>query len=84
MKQQHKTNNTVIDGVTLSLSNPDPTMPEWIGQNDVLKQILACWLVISDKDIPLSPRIIGMPGIGKTTLGMVAALERKQPLYIYQ
>jgi MoxR-like ATPase len=25
-----------------------------------------------------------MPGIGKTTLGMVAALERKQPLYIYQ
>ena len=41
-------------------------------------------MVISDKDLPLSPRITGMPGIGKTTLGMVAALERKQPLYIYQ
>ncbi len=84
MKQQHKTNNTVIDGVTLNLSKPDPTKSEWIGQKEILKQILACWIVVSEKDIPLSPRIIGMPGIGKTTLGMVAALERKQPLYIYQ
>ncbi|SVC28278.1 uncharacterized protein METZ01_LOCUS281132 [marine metagenome] len=84
MKQQHKTNNTVIDGVTLNLSKPDPTKPEWIGQKEILKQILACWIVVSEKDIPLSPRIIGMPGIGKTTLGMFAALERKQPLYIYQ
>jgi MoxR-like ATPase len=82
---QHSISKTaVIDGVTLTLSKPDTTKPEWIGQSEVLKQVLACWMVISDKDLPLSPRIIGMPGIGKTTLGMVAALERKQPLYIYQ
>ena len=82
---QHSINkNTVIDGITLALSKPDTTKPEWIGQAEVLRQVLACWMVISDKDLPLSPRIIGMPGIGKTTLGMVAALERKQPLYIYQ
>ncbi len=82
---QHNVNkNTVIDGITLALSKPDTTKPEWIGQTEVLRQVLACWMVISDKDLPLSPRIIGMPGIGKTTLGMVAALERKQPLHIYQ
>ena len=82
---QHSINKTtVIDEVTLNLSKPDTTKPEWIGQSEVLKQVLACWMVISDKDLPLSPRITGMPGIGKTTLGMVAALERKQPLYIYQ
>jgi MoxR-like ATPase len=82
---QHSVNtNTVIDGITLALSKPDTTKPEWIGQTEVLRQVLACWMVISEKDLPLSPRIIGMPGIGKTTLGMVAALERKQPLYIYQ
>ena len=79
-----KTAVAVIEGITLNLSKPDTTKPEWIGQGEVLKQVLACWMVISDKDLPLSPRIIGMPGIGKTTLGMVAALERKQPLYIYQ
>ena len=84
MNQYSISKTTVIDGITLSLSKPDTTKPEWIGQSEVLKQVLACWMVISDKDLPLSPRITGMPGIGKTTLGMVAALERKQPLYIYQ
>jgi len=84
MNQHSISKNAVIDGVTLTLSKPDTTKPKWIGQSEVLKQVLACWMVISDKDLPLSPRIIGMPGIGKTTLGMVAALERKQTLYIYQ
>ena len=74
----------IIDGVTLNLSKPDSTQPTWIGQDEILKQIHACWLVISDKDHPLSPRITGMPGTGKTTLAMVAALQRKQPLYIFQ
>jgi MoxR-like ATPase len=78
-KPQH-----IIDGVTLNLSRPDTTKPEWIGQNEVMKQVLACWMVISEKDLPLSPKIIGMPGIGKTTLAMVAALSRQQPLYIFQ
>ena len=74
----------VIDGVTLNLSKPDSTQPTWIGQDEILKQIHACWLVISGKDHPLSPRITGMPGTGKTTLAMVAAQQRKQPLYIFQ
>jgi len=73
-----------VDGVTLHLGNPDSTYPEWIGQDEVLKQIQACWMVISEKDFPLSPRITGMPGTGKTTLAMVAANQRKQPLYIFQ
>jgi len=73
-----------IDGVTLNLSKPDSTQPTWIGQDEILKQIHACWLVISDKDHPLSPKITGMPGTGKTTLAMVAAQQRKQPLYIFQ
>jgi len=74
----------IIDGVTLNLSKPDTTEPNWIGQDEVLKQIHACWLVLSEKDHPLSPRITGMPGTGKTTLAMVAAKQRKQPLYIFQ
>ena len=74
----------VIDGVTLNLSKPDKTQPAWIGQDEVLKQIHACWLIVSEKDHPLSPRITGMPGTGKTTLAMVAAKQCKQPLYIFQ
>lgn len=74
----------VVDGVTLQMGKPDSTCPEWIGQDEVLKQIQACWMVVSEKDFPLSPRITGMPGTGKTTLAMVAANKRKQPLYIFQ
>lgn len=73
-----------IDGVRLFLSHPDQSPGEWIGQREILKQLLACWLVVDQSDLPLTPRLVGMPGIGKTTLGMAAAHARKQPLFIYQ
>ncbi len=73
-----------IDGIRVFLGKPDTSPGEWIGQREILKQLLACWLVVDPRDRPLSPRIVGMPGIGKTTLGMAAAQVRKQPLYIYQ
>ena len=84
MSHHNQNKTATIEGITLTLSHADTTEPEWIGQGEVLKQVLACWLVVSEKDLPLAPRITGMPGIGKTTLGMVAALQRKQPLYIFQ
>src|SRR5436190_1303948 len=49
-----------------------------------MEQLLACWLVIDDKDIPLSPRLIGKPGVGKTTLAYAAANIIKRDVYIYQ
>jgi MoxR-like ATPase len=74
----------VIDGVTLHLAQPIASSQEWIGEREILRQLLACWLVVDEKDLPLSPRITGPPGIGKTTLAMSGARERKQDLYIFQ
>ena len=73
-----------VDGVRLHLSHPDTSSGDWIGQREVLKQLLACWLVVDERDFPLAPRLIGTPGIGKTTLAIAAAHARKQELYIYQ
>lgn len=73
-----------IGGVTLHLSSPDTTNEEWIGQREVLMQLLACWLVVDDRDLPLAPRLIGAPGIGKTTLAIAAGRQRGQEVYIYQ
>jgi hypothetical protein len=73
-----------IDGITLHLGTPDPTEGEWIGQREVLKQLLACWLVVDPRDMPLTPRLVGTPGIGKTTLAISGARQRGQELYIYQ
>lgn len=76
--------NHRIDDVNLHLSTPDASEGEWIGQGEVLKQLLACWLVVDEKDLPLTPRLVGTPGIGKTTLAIAGARTRQQELYIYQ
>lgn len=73
-----------IDGVRLKLASPLTNRAEWIGQREVLKQLLACWLVVDESDLPLTPRLVGVPGIGKTALAMAAAAERKQDLYVFQ
>ena len=43
-----------------------------------------CWLTVDENDSPLTPRLVGPPGIGKTALAVAAAKVREQPLYIYQ
>jgi MoxR-like ATPase len=74
----------VVDDVTIRLAQPIDLRQEWIGNRETLQQLLACWLVVDARDLPLSPRVTGPPGIGKTTLAMSGARERKQDLYIYQ
>ena len=73
-----------VAGVELQLSSPIAEEQEWIGQEETLRELLACWMVLDERDLPLSPRLIGPPGIGKTTLAMAGANRRRQPLYIYQ
>jgi MoxR-like ATPase len=74
----------IVEGVTLHLAQPLLLEQQWIGERDILKQLLACWLMVDPRDLPLSPRLTGPPGIGKTTLAMSAAKERKQQVYVYQ
>ena len=73
-----------IGGVTLHLATPVATEATWIGREEVVRQLLACWLTVDEADRPLTPRLVGTPGIGKTTLAMAAARTREQPLFIYQ
>ena len=73
-----------IGGVELNLGSAVERPQEWIGQRETIRELMACWLVINEKDLPLSPRLVGPPGIGKTTLAMAAARQRQQPLHIFQ
>ena len=73
-----------IQGVEIALGFPDEFKFQWIGQRDVLEQLLAAWLVIDENDIPLNPRLIGKPGVGKTTLAYAAAKKIGKPVYIFQ
>ena len=73
-----------IKNIKLHLNEPHDSKGEWIGQQEILRQVLACWLTVDEKDLPLTPRLVGPPGIGKTALAMSAARTREQELYIYQ
>nr|NGY94486.1 hypothetical protein [Neochlamydia sp. AcF84] len=77
-------NHITIQGVEIALGFPDQFSFQWIGQTDVLDQLLAAWLVIDEKDIPLNPRLIGKPGVGKTTLAYAAAKKLDKEVYIFQ
>ena len=48
-----------IEGVRLQLSQPFAAKSEWIGQREILQQLLACWVMVDDTDLPLTPRLVG-------------------------
>ena len=73
-----------IVGVRLLLAHPDDLNGEWVGQPEVLRQLLAAWLVINERDLPMNPRLVGKPGVGKTTLAYAAAKRLGREVYIMQ
>lgn len=82
--QNQQEDRITIQGIELALACPDTLTYKWVGQEDVMEQLLASWLVIDPRDIPLSPRLIGKPGVGKTTLGFAAAKVIQRDVYIFQ
>jgi len=73
-----------IEGVPLHLAHPDEIPIRWVGQEEVMRQLLAAWLVVDERDLPMSPRLIGRPGVGKTTLAYAAARRLGREVYIMQ
>jgi MoxR-like ATPase len=73
-----------IEGVTLHLAHPDLLPVKWVGQEELMRQLLAAWLVVSEEDVPMNPRLLGKPGVGKTTLAYAAARRLGRDVYILQ
>jgi MoxR-like ATPase len=73
-----------IEGVTLHLAHPDELPVRWVGQEELMRQLLAAWMVLNEQDLPMHPRLLGKPGVGKTTLAYAAAKRMGRAVYILQ
>lgn len=73
-----------IEGIEIQLSQPDDVPMKWVGQQELVTQVLAAWLVIGDNDYPLNPRLVGKPGVGKTTLAYHAGRILERNVYLFQ
>lgn len=70
--------------IEIKLIEPVGRPADWIGQAELLDQILACWTCVTPQDLPLCPRLVGKPGMGKTTLAQAAGARFERPVYIFQ
>ena len=73
-----------IEGVELHLTQPDDVPMVWVGQEELVTQVLAAWIVIGDEDLPLNPRLVGKPGVGKTTLAYHSGRKMNRRVYLFQ
>ena len=73
-----------IEGVTLHLAHPDELAVQWVGQDELMRQLLAAWMVVNEQDLPMNPRLLGKPGVGKTTLAYAAGRRMGRDVYILQ
>jgi len=73
-----------IEGVTLHLAHADELPVRWVGQEEVMRQLLAAWLLVDPADLPMNPSLIGKPGVGKTTLAYAAGARLNREIYIMQ
>lgn len=79
------TDRTVnLEGVTLHLAHPDEIPIKWVGQDELVRQLQAAWLTIHEHDVPMTPRLLGKPGVGKTTLAYATAKKMSREVYIMQ
>jgi MoxR-like ATPase len=84
MSEQRPSATVALEGVALHLAHPDELPIRWVGQAETLKQLSAAWSVVDPRDLPMNPRLVGKPGVGKTTLAYAAGKARGQDVYIFQ
>lgn len=73
-----------IGNITVRLAKEFDVNTQWLGNDLASHQLRAAWLRLSEDDLPMNPRLIGKPGVGKTTLAVAIARELNFPVYLMQ
>jgi len=86
-KSKSDERSVTIDGVDLRLALPDEMPVHAVSSESVKNQLRACWLTPPSHrpdEPPLSPRVVGPPGVGKTTVAFTVAKEFCSEVFIFQ
>ncbi len=73
-----------LEGIEIQLAHPDELDVTWVGQEEAMRQLMAAWMVIDHRDVPMNPRLLGKPGVGKTTMAYAAGTRLGRDVYILQ
>ena len=73
-----------VAGIRIKLARPLELKFEWIGNRRVVNQLLAAWYCGSEDELPMNPRLIGKPGVGKTALAYAAGKKLNREVYFFQ
>jgi MoxR-like ATPase len=74
----------IIDHVEIHLSEPDDLPLEWVGRAELMSELKAAWMMVDPADVPMNARLIGKPGVGKTTLAYAAGRAIGRDAYLFQ
>ncbi len=73
-----------IGNINVKLAKEYEVNANWMGNDLASHQLRAAWLKLSEDDLPMNPRLVGKPGVGKTTLAVAVAKELHSSVYLMQ
>ncbi|BBH52817.1 AAA family ATPase [Fluviispira sanaruensis] len=79
-----KQDQVQIGNITVRLAKEYEVDANWMGNDISAHQLRASWLRLSQDDLPMNPRLVGKPGVGKTTLAVAVARELNYPVFLMQ
>jgi hypothetical protein len=79
-----KGRHVIINGMHIRLAQPFDLGIDWVGEGKSLNQMFACWYAPTEDDHPMSPRLVGKPGVGKTVMAYAVGKKLDRPVYFFQ